>query len=106
MYGGVMTISIYILTLWFASLKAIILVNGTNPNISVVRQLNHFSANEIVNLNEINYRLAFIVENYAVKETKYDSRYVKYIAKIWTEKDGKSTNTQLPLYPCEDEDFA
>ena len=71
---------IYILILVFAAFKGVILATGKNPNISVVRESNSFAAEERINLNEINYRLAFVVESYLERANKNDSKYIKYIA--------------------------
>ena len=88
-YGGFVTLIIFVLTLCFAGLKAVILVNRTNPNISHVRENTHFNGSEKINLNEINYRLAYIIENYDDRKTKNDKKYIKYIASLWTEINGK-----------------
>ena len=78
----------YILTILFAIAKAIILVNGYNPHISETTELDSFQIFDKINLNEINYRVAFVIEDYDTYTTKNDAKYIKYIATIWTGKDG------------------
>ena len=71
-YGGIVTLTMYILTLLFAIAKAVILINGYNPHISETTELDSFQIFDKINLNEINYRMAFVIEDYDTYTTKND----------------------------------
>ena len=84
----------------------IILVNGLNPELSVVTSLGNIPADEKVNLNEINFRMAFVVEGFANRKRKADPRYVKYISRLWSETDGIQSFKHIPMRECTDEDLS
>ena len=78
-----MTITIIALGILYAFLKLNVLISRLNPNISVTKVINKFGMYDTLNLNEINFRMAFVIENFDNKETKGDPRYIKYLARVW-----------------------
>ena len=88
-YGGLLTLAISICTITYTLITFQILWNRDNPDLNVVTSVNHFTGYDRVNLNEINYRMAFVVESFDDKKTRHDPRYIKYIARLWEEKDGE-----------------
>ena len=78
-----MTFNITLLAILYAFLKMNVLMNRMNPNISVTKVIDNFGMYERINMNEIGYRMAFVIENFDDKKTKADPKYVKYIARIW-----------------------
>ena len=82
-FGGIMTFNITLLAILYAFLKMNVLMNRMNPNISVTKVIDNFGMYERINMNEIGYRMAFVIENFDDKKTKADPKYVKYIARIW-----------------------
>ena len=83
-----------------------ILINNSNPNINVKTTKNFFDSYTRVNLNEINYRVAFTVEGYHDQEMKNDPRYVKYMVRIFGIKDGEKYQKMIPYHICTDSDWA
>ena len=69
-------------------------------------QVSLFDFNEKLDLNDINFRLAFSVEGYHSREMKNDPRYVKYLVRIFGIKDGKEYETFIPYHRCEEKDWA
>ena len=63
-YGGIMTFIISFMAILYALLKLNVLINSVNPNISVTKVINNFGMYERINMNEIGYRLAFVIENF------------------------------------------
>ena len=51
-------------------------------------------------LSEINYKFAFTVEGFIDKEPKFDSRYVKTIARLYFHKDGVAGEKLLKTHKC------
>ena len=79
-YGGVCTLFIWLLTLAYALLRLEYLVLRLDNNISIVKELNVFDETSVLNLNERNFRIAFVLENYDTLKTVGDPKYIKYIA--------------------------
>ena len=52
----------------------IILVNDLNPELSVIKSLSNIPADEKVNLNEIQFRMAFVVESFLNRNRKANPR--------------------------------
>ena len=63
--GGLMTILIMVIAILYASMRLVILVNGDNPQINIFTSRNLVPNDENLNLNDINYRMAFVEEGFA-----------------------------------------
>ena len=63
--GGLMTILISFIAILYASMRMVVLVNGDNPQINIFTSRNLIPNEEYLNLNDINYRMAFVVEGFA-----------------------------------------
>lgn len=63
--GGVVTTLIIIIALVFATIKMFQFFTGHNPEITVFTSLGYVQADDKVNLNDINFRMAFVVEGFA-----------------------------------------
>ena len=87
-FGGVVTTIILTLTLIYASMKAIDLMEKRNPTISYGTIEDEFSQTHILNFNEVNHRFAFSVETLIKPIGRNDSKYVKWIVRITGFADG------------------
>ena len=105
LFGGVVTALILLLTLGYSILKAIQLTSRSNPSINVSTIPSYFDVTETVNLNEINFRLAFSYRSYNSKELVDDPRYVRWIVRMRGRRDGKDYEELLPYHKCTDIDF-
>ena len=97
-----MTCLVLITVLIYSNIKIIALVNKLDPELNVVTSLNYVAAEEKLNLNEANFRMAFVVEGFADRKRKADPRYVKYIARLWSENRGIQSYKHIPMYECTD----
>lgn len=90
----------------YGALKFSDLITKPNPYIS-----SYFKDNEMngkpLNLNEHNFRIAFSVESYLSPfKQKSDSKYVKYIFRMFGKRNGKDFQRVLNYHKCTDEDYA
>ena len=102
MTGGIITFSIVVVMLIYASIKMIQMIDHHNPQVAQFTEHTVFDYNEKLDLNEIGFRLAFSVEGYHSREQKNDPRYVKYLVRIFGIKDGKEYERFIPYHKCTD----
>lgn len=77
-----------------------------NPNVQSYLDRNVFDQSEILNLEEINFRVAFTIEGYHSREMKNDPRYVKYLVRIFGRHEGKEYERLLNFHKCTESDWA
>ena len=106
LFGGLVTVSIVILSLAYALLKGIHLLHRTNPTINTYLIPSHFDNYETVNLNEIGFRLAFSFRSYKSHLLIDDPRYVKWIVRRTGKRNGTNFEEILPFHKCTDADYA
>ena len=82
------------------------MVNGDNPIISTLVLPSFFSDQDILNLEENNFRLAFTIENTLDRERRDDPRYVKWSARFYGTKNGEGFLEYLDFHKCTEEDYA
>ena len=104
--GGCLTISIMTLVFTYAVIKGIHLAQGSNPIMSEVMIPGYHSPTDMINLNEINFRMAFTIEGYLERKRKVDPKYVKLLARLYGEKEGKYFQRMLDYHECTEEDYA
>ena len=100
-----MTFAIFVVMLIYATIKAIQMYEHHNPQVSQYTEKTVFDFNEKLDLNEINFRLAFTVEGYHSREQKNDPRYVKYLVRIFGIHNGKEYERFIPFHNCTEEDW-
>ena len=76
-FGGLMTVILIIVMLLYAGIKAMMLINRENPNVSTFSEEFSLSSEDRLNLKESGMRFAWTFEGYSDKELKNDPRYVK-----------------------------
>lgn len=104
--GGLLTCIILIVTLAYAAVKFVQLMGKHNPNVSEVWERNIHDSNDRLSLNAINFKMAFSVEGYHVREMKNDPRYVKYLVRIFGIHEGKEYEKFIPYHKCTEADWA
>ena len=77
-----------------------------NPVVSSYTKENSFGSDEILNMNERNFKVAFAVEGFRTKDLKYDPRYVKWIFRLYGKKNGKEVEKILSHHWCTEKDYA
>jgi len=103
--GGLATLCVVVLTFSYAALKMIELAAGKNPTINDSKIDGFFATSETVNFNEINWNMAFSIENMESRDAINDPRYVKWIVRLY-EKHGEVLSERLlPFHSCTAEDY-
>ena len=64
-----------------------------------------YDFNEITNISEVGFRVAFSVRGFGNRELKDDPRYVKYLVRMYGKKEGKDFERILPYHKCEKSDW-
>ena len=104
--GGVISTFIITLVLIYASIKLNQLINRDNPNINETDIPDHYSIDDRIDLNDINFRMAWSVEGVLNAQNKDDSRYVKWIVRMIGKENGTWYEKILPHHKCTEEDYA
>ena len=104
--GGVMSLGIATITFLFAAVKMVHLTSRFNPNVSYYIENDYFTDEFKFNFGREQFMLAFAVEDYFTLELKADTRYVKYFAQYGNFTNNVPTYKELPIYPCQEEDYA
>ena len=76
-----------------------------NPTINDSKIDNEFPGDETVNLNNINWRMAFSVENFDSREAIFETNYVKWIVRFLEKRGEEFTERRLSTHKCTAEDF-
>ena len=100
-----MSVLIFALMTFYASVKFVHLISRHNPTISSHKQAFHFDSSEQVDLKESAIRFAFGVEGYLDGEMKDDPRYVKYLIRLLGSKDGIMYERIVSHHVCTADDF-
>lgn len=86
--GGVITFFLLVLILSYALIKFIHLLSKNNPQIQQFLDEELFDYTEVLNLNEIGFRIAFSVEGYHDRKMKNDPRYTKFLVRTFGRRKG------------------
>lgn len=90
----------------YGSVKLDHLMERHNPLVNAFEKQLFYDETERLDLHKDEIHIAFNVESLNGSETKDDPRYVKMLARLFTVKDGISSEQVLDLHPCTDEDLA
>ena len=66
--GGIVTLVFYLIMMSYATLKVLQMHEHSNALIMESKEINFYDSSDKLNLNNINFHLAFSVENYLTKE--------------------------------------
>ena len=100
-----MSVIIFSLMLFYASIKFVHLLSRHNPSISSHKQAYAYDSTKVVDFNEDSVRVAFGVEGFIDGETKDDPNYVKYLVRSWGKKDGVKYEHILNYHVCTAEEL-
>ena len=64
MTGGICTTILTVIVLVYSTIKLVQMVDKHNPNVSEIYELDFYNFEEVVELKNIGYRIAFSIENY------------------------------------------
>ena len=97
---------IFMIALSYGLLKMIHLLDKANPNVTVVNDKDVYDFNDILNLDEINFRFAWSIEGYHSREMINNPKYVKYLVRKVGRKDGESFEKVMDYHICTEDDWA
>ena len=100
-----MSVFIYSILLFYASVKFVHLVTRHNPDISSHTQSFFFDSSKSVDLVASDVRVAFGIEGFLDSETKDDARFVKYVVRTFGKKDGVFYEHLLDYHICSAEEL-
>ena len=103
--GGLVSFAITVIVLCYGALKFQHMIMKHNADVTSVLETDVFDFNEITNLNDVGFRVAFSVRGYRKKELKDDPRYVKYLVRMFGKREGKDFERILPYHKCEESDW-
>ncbi len=98
--GGIISFAVFSIFLIYGSLKMTHLISKYNPQISEIKEQNFYDMSTKLDLSAINFNIAFAVEGYIDKELKIDPRYVKFMARILTKREGIESEKVIPFDFC------
>lgn len=77
-----------------------------NPNITQATVSNFYDSRFHVNFTDINFRIAWAVENYTNNSIgKDDPYYVEWVAQLYRSIGGVESFTPLPFHKCTEADY-
>ena len=82
--GGIISFIVFVVFFIYGTLKLTHLINKYNPQISEIKETNFYDMYTRLDLDAINFNVAFAVEGYIDGQLKNDHRYVKYMTRILT----------------------
>ena len=103
--GGIFSLAILMLMLFYASIKVVHLISHHNPSISQYRDPYFYGPGKKVDLKAENIRVAFVVEGFIDGETKDDPKFVKYITRNYGKKDGVPYEYMHEYHICSKEEL-
>ena len=101
--GGLLSFFVGVIFFIYGSLKLSHLLDKYNPAISEIKEFNFYDSSERLVLDDFGFRIAFAVESYIEPALRYDHRYVKYMARVFTKTNGVDSETIIPYGLCTDE---
>ena len=90
--------------LMYSAIKFEQLITKYNPNINDYYV--DAAIDNVVNLNDKNFRIAFMVEDYyAPHQIKDSEEYVKWVFRVFGYKDNISYERLIPYHRCNEKDY-
>ena len=103
--GGCLSLMVVMTFMAYGAVKFSQLMSRHNPFISELTDRNFYDLNTKLDLNAINFKLAFSVEGYLDKESKNDPAYVKILTRLRGIKQGVDYQEIIPFHLCTEEDW-
>ena len=77
-----------------------------NPAVNTFVERNAFDESDVwTGADNEDFQMAYTVVDYVTGEVKNDPKFVKWFAESIDTVDGKKTYTEIPMYPCGQDDL-
>ena len=103
--GGILTCIVFVLTFSYATSTMIDLTMKKDVVITQSVESDFYSASNGLNLNQAKFRFAIAAGDF-YNEPRNDPRYIKWIARMDSWRDGVQTEIVLNTHTCTDEDYS
>ena len=103
--GGTVTFALVFIILIFATIKLQETLDRTYRFFQESKVNEHYDSTDLLNLNEINYRIAFSFEGENDNKLKDDPRYVKLLSRAVRRVDNVLSETILSFHKCTSKDW-
>jgi hypothetical protein len=104
--GFVMTCLLFILLIAYAEKKVVNFLLRTNPNINAIVVPDNFTPSDVVDYDEVGFKLAFSVEQFnSPYEARDDPSYVSWHIRLKSSVNGVTTSSPLTYHKCTDADY-
>ena len=103
--GGIMSVIIFCLMLFYGSIKFVHLLSRHNPTISTHKQAFAYDSTKVIDLNQDSVRFAFGIEGFLDEETKDDPNYIKYLVRYTGKKEGVAYESIVDYHVCTAEEL-
>ena len=104
--GGLISFCIVYISFIFAFHKLMHMLERHNPQVNSYVNYDAFNFDDVFDIKEQNFRMAFAVEQYLTGDILSDLRYFKWFAQYQKTVNGTRTSTEIPMHTCSEDDFA
>ena len=100
-FGGCLTFVIFVTVLFFGAVKLQALLTLHNPQINEYVDRSKFGVNDIYDMREEKFTMAFALETPINEQPLIDPRFVKWVARYVKHEEGKlEREFSVPLHAC------
>jgi len=103
--GLIASVIVYLCVATYGIQKFHTLVYKKFPTVYSVTAKDVYDDSDVRSFNEMDFRIAFAVENYMTRESIDDSRFVEWDVAMVSNQDGEETRVPVDVRPCTDEDW-
>ena len=103
--GGIFSLLIFAIMIFYSSVKFVHLISHHNPTVSSYKNEFYFDSSQEVDLYESSVHFAFGVEGFFDGELKDDSKFVKYLVRMYGRKDGVTFERLVTHRECTADDL-
>ena len=103
--GLIASMLVYMLVCIYGLQKFNTLMHKKYPTVYSVTAQDVYDDSEVRSFDEMDFRIAFAVENYKTREGIDDSRFVEWDVAMVSNQDGVETKVPVDIRPCTEEDW-
>ena len=77
-----------------------------NPQVVSYVNYNAYTFDDVFNMRDENFKMAFALERYLTGEVLDDQRYFKWFAQYYKSEGGERTKSEIPMHTCTEDDYS